>query len=98
MPRLKEVWRWIKNLITSFMMMKKQIDSGQHNKNQAQDNHSLIKVLMSMTGCENSENLIPTVENILKFNMDATRVLKLVKSKLRLSKRLSLADLESYLV
>lgn len=88
LPKLTDVWRFVKILLSAYVNSK---------KGQGED-FECMHALKALFSCERAQDLLPTVETLLQFKSDAERILKLLKSRYRLSKKSSLSEIELLLL
>ncbi len=87
LPRLKEVWKWIKNLLSNYMKLRTNFDGYK----------DLISALKTLLNCTQSKEVLPQVETLLGHSVSLERLTLMLKKKYRMQKTASVEDIEGYL-
>ncbi|TNV86068.1 hypothetical protein FGO68_gene7593 [Halteria grandinella] len=93
LPKVTDIWRWVKNLVQSYIQLQKE-----HPQGTQSSGLETLHILQTLFSCESPIDLIPTVESLLQFKSDSDRVHTLLKRRYKLPKRASIAEIELYLL
>jgi uncharacterized protein YutE (UPF0331/DUF86 family) len=101
MPKLKEIWRWIKNLLQCYISLKKnplkREESERSHYLAAETSMKIVNILQSILLINNVDDLVPAIESLAQYRDDAERVISMIKMRYRLPKKYTVSEVEMHL-
>lgn len=92
LPRLTEIWRWIKSLLSQYITQRKML------LDQTSTGNDHCRMLKAILKCSSEEELDKCIHSLIKHKEDSEKIMLMVKACYRLPTPITLEQLETHMI